>query len=176
MERYAAIIAALKIRTSNKKGRHLSTARAIRLLEEDGVETPEGVVRAPVGLLRRATIDRVLRTSGLDYARVTRPVAAVRFQAKRSNELWQFDMSPSDLKQVEAPLWIEPGRGKPTLMLFRWSMTDRESPTTNIAASMAKMPSLRCASCSTPWLPNRRPSCRSRAFRPQSTWITARSS
>jgi hypothetical protein len=27
-------------------------------------------------------------------------------------------MSPSDLKQVEAPLWIEPGRGKPTLMLF----------------------------------------------------------
>jgi len=60
----------------------------------------------------------VLRASGLDHARVTRPVAAVRFQAKRSNELWQFDMSPSDLKQVEAPLWIEQGRGKPTLMLF----------------------------------------------------------
>ena len=59
MERYAEIIAALKIRTSNKKGRHLSTARAIRLLEEDGVETPEGLVRAPVGLLKRATIDRV---------------------------------------------------------------------------------------------------------------------
>src|SRR3546814_5499436 len=44
--------------------------------------------------------------------------AAVRFQARRSNELWHFDMSPSDLKQVEAPLWIEQGRGKPTLMLF----------------------------------------------------------
>lgn len=27
-------------------------------------------------------------------------------------------MSPSDLKHVEAPLWIEQGRGKPTLMLF----------------------------------------------------------
>jgi hypothetical protein len=27
-------------------------------------------------------------------------------------------MSPSDLKQVEAPLWVEPSRGKPTLMLF----------------------------------------------------------
>src|SRR3546814_16468635 len=52
------------------------------------------------------------------YARVTRPHAAVRFQARRSNELWHFDMSPSDLKQVEAPLWIEQGRGKPTLMLF----------------------------------------------------------
>ena len=118
MERYAEIVAALKIRTSNKKGRHLSTARAIRLLEEDGVETPEGLVRAPAGLLKRATVDRVLRASGLDHARVTRPIAAVRFQAKRSNELWQFDMSPSDLKQVEAPLWIEQGRGKPTLMLF----------------------------------------------------------
>src|SRR3546814_3495388 len=46
------------------------------------------------------------------------PHAAVRFQARRSNELWHFDMSPSDLKQVEAPLWIEQGRGKPTLMLF----------------------------------------------------------
>jgi hypothetical protein len=118
MERYAEIISALKIRTTNKKRRHLSTARAIRLLEEDGVETPDGLVRAPPGLLKRATIDRVLRASGLDYARVTRPIAAVRFQARRSNELWQFDMSPSDLKQVEAPLWIEPGRGKPTLMLF----------------------------------------------------------
>jgi hypothetical protein len=118
MERYAEIVAALKIRTTNKKGRHLSTARAIELLEEDGVETPEGPVRAPAGLLKRATVDRVLRALGLDHARVTRPVAAVRFQAKRSNELWQFDMSPSDLKQVEAPLWIEQGRGKPTLMLF----------------------------------------------------------
>jgi hypothetical protein len=62
------------------------------------------LVRAPSGLLKRATVDRVLRASGLDYARVTRPVAAVRLQSKRSNELWQFDMSPSDLKQVEAPL------------------------------------------------------------------------
>ena len=60
MERYAEIIAALKIRTSNKKGRHLSTARAIRLLEENGTETPEGLVRAPAGLLKRATVDRVL--------------------------------------------------------------------------------------------------------------------
>ena len=87
MERYAEIIAALKIRTLNKQGRHLSTARAIRLLEEDGVETPEGLVRAPAGLLKRPTVDRVLRASGLDHARVIRPVAAVRFQAKRSNEL-----------------------------------------------------------------------------------------
>lgn len=55
---------------------------------------------------------------GLEYARVTRAPAAVRFQARRSNELWQFDMSPSDLKHVKQPLWIESGRGAPTLMLF----------------------------------------------------------
>lgn len=118
MERYAEIVAALKIRTTNKKGRHVSTARAIEFLETDGVETPEGLVKVAPGLLKRATIDRLLRASGLDYARVTRPHAAVRFQSRRSNELWHFDMSPSDLKQVEAPLWIEQGRGKPTLMLF----------------------------------------------------------
>ena len=118
MERYAEIVAALKIRTTNKKGRHVSTARAIEFLETDGVDTPEGLVKVAPGLLKRATIDRLLRSSGLDYARVTRPGAAIRFQARRSNELWHFDMSPSDLKHVEAPLWIEQGRGKPTLMLF----------------------------------------------------------
>ena len=84
----------------------------------DGVETPDGLVKAPPGLLKRATVDRVLRNSGLDHNRVIRPIAAVRFQAKRANELWHFDLSPSDLKQVDAPLWVEPGHGKPTLMLF----------------------------------------------------------
>ena len=42
----------------------------------------------------------------------------MRFQARRSNELWHFDLSPSDLKEVEKPLWFEPGRGSPTLMLY----------------------------------------------------------
>ncbi len=41
MDRYCELIAALKIRTTNKKGRHLSTNRAIELLEEHGVHTPE---------------------------------------------------------------------------------------------------------------------------------------
>jgi hypothetical protein len=118
MERYAEIIAALKLRTLNKKGRHLSTRKAIELLEEDGVETPDGLVRATKGLLSRATVDRFMRQAGYDLARITRPIAAVRFQAKRSNEMWHFDMSPSDLKQVKAPLWIDERRGKPTLMLF----------------------------------------------------------
>jgi transposase len=33
MESYCEIVAAFKIRTSNKKGRHISTTRAIELLE-----------------------------------------------------------------------------------------------------------------------------------------------
>ncbi|WP_448956670.1 IS481 family transposase [Labrys neptuniae] len=118
MERYCEIVAAMKLRTTNKKGRRLSTARVIVLLEEHGIETPEGLVKPAPGVLTRPTIDRYLRERGFDQARLTRAPAVVRFQARRSNELWQFDMSPSDLKQVKQPLWIESGRGNPTLMLF----------------------------------------------------------
>ena len=118
LERYCEIIAALKLRTTNGKGRHLSTGRAVELLERHGVETPDGVVRAPVGRLKRATVDRYLRRWGLVQGQLTRPPAAVRFEAERSNALWQLDLSPSDLKQVEAPPWVEPGRGAPTLMLY----------------------------------------------------------
>jgi hypothetical protein len=65
LERYCEIIAALKLRTTNGKGRHLSTRRAIALLEEHGVETPDGDVRAPAGVLRRATVDRQPPALGL---------------------------------------------------------------------------------------------------------------
>ena len=118
LERYCEIIAALKLRTTNGKGRHLSTGRAIELLERHGVETPDGLVRAPVGRLKRATVDRYLRRWGLVQDQLTRPPAAVRFEAERSNALWQLDLSPSDLKQIKTPPWVEPGRGAPTLMLY----------------------------------------------------------
>ncbi len=39
LERYCEVIAALILRTSNKKGRHLSTSRAIRLLEVSAVNS-----------------------------------------------------------------------------------------------------------------------------------------
>jgi hypothetical protein len=42
LERYCELIAALKLRTTNKQGRHLSTPRAIEILEQYGVETPQG--------------------------------------------------------------------------------------------------------------------------------------
>jgi hypothetical protein len=118
LERYCETIAAMKLRTLNGKGRHLSTAGAIRILEEHGVETPDGPVRLRPGLLSKATANRYLKEWGYDHERMTRPPAAVRFQAEHSNALWHFDLSPSDLKQVDCPSWIEPGRGTPTLMIY----------------------------------------------------------
>lgn len=108
----------MKLRTRNGKGRHLSTVQAIRILEEHGVEAPDGPTRLPPGLLSKATANRYLKEWGYDHERMTRPPAAVRFQAEHSNALWHFDLSPSDLKQVECPSWIEPGRGAPTLMIY----------------------------------------------------------
>ncbi len=69
-------------------------------------------------MLTRSTVNRYLRVWGLDDERLNQPPPAVRFQAEHSNDCWQFDLSPSDLKQVPAPLWVEEGRGAPTLMLF----------------------------------------------------------
>lgn len=57
LERYCELVAALKLRTTNKSGRHLSTQRAVGLLEDYGVETAHGLVRAPKGLLKRPTIN-----------------------------------------------------------------------------------------------------------------------
>ena len=118
LERYCEVIAALKIRTSNKKGRHLSTVQAIRLLEEHGVETPDGLLQAPAALLARTTVNRYLKQWGFDYGTLTRVPPAVRFQARHSNECWHFDLSPSDLKHVKRPAWFEEGRGHPLLMLY----------------------------------------------------------
>ena len=56
----------MKLRTTNLKNRHLSTGRAIELLVEYGIETPDGLVRAPPGLLTRTTVNRYLRHWGLD--------------------------------------------------------------------------------------------------------------
>lgn len=118
LERYCEIIAAIKIRTSNRKGRHLSTVQAIRLLESDGINTPDGHVIVPAGLLKATTVNRYLKKWGYDRDTLLRQPPAVRFQAESSNQCWHFDLSPSDLKHIKSPVWIEPGRGHPLLMLY----------------------------------------------------------
>jgi hypothetical protein len=42
----------------------------------------------------------------------------VRFQARYSNQCWQFDLSPSDMKQLPVPPWVDASRGAPQLMLY----------------------------------------------------------
>ncbi|PSB43731.1 IS481 family transposase [Chamaesiphon polymorphus] len=118
MESYCEIIAAFKIRTSNKKGRHISTTKAIEILEEYGVDTPSGFIQPPPGLLTRTTVNRYLQAWGYDQERMTRQPPAVRFQADNSNDCWHFDLSPSDLKHIAQPAWVEPSRGNPLLMLY----------------------------------------------------------
>lgn len=118
LERYCEVIAAIKIRTTNGKGRHLSTVEAIRLLEEVGIETPDGFLQAPKNRLKRPTVNRYLKQWGYDFHTLNRQPPAVRFQARYSNDCWHFDLSPSDLKHVKKPAWIEPGRGHPLLMLY----------------------------------------------------------
>ena len=120
IERWCEIVAAVKKSTTNRKGRHLSTARALKLVEEHGVHTPDGHRKLAPGLLTISTLNRHMRRLGYDHARMTREPAAVRFQAEHANDLWHFDLSPSDLKQLAVPPpWVDLERGgAPTLMLF----------------------------------------------------------
>jgi hypothetical protein len=110
IERWREIIAAVKVRTTNRKGRHLSTVRILQLLVEHGVETPDGLQKLTPGRLTASTINRHMRRLGYDHKRMTRQPPAARFQAEQSNALWHFDMSPSDLKHLATPPWIDPDR------------------------------------------------------------------
>jgi hypothetical protein len=118
LELYYEVIAALKLRTTNKFGRHLSTSRAIQLLEEHGVKVGLGLIKVLPGLLCRQTVDRYVSRFRLDQVCLLREPPAVRFQAEYSNDCWQFDMSPSDLKHIERPEWVDPAKGVPTLTIF----------------------------------------------------------
>lgn len=118
MERYCEIIAALKIRTLNKNGRHISTVGAIQLLETSGIDSDYGFIKLAPGQLNKATVNRYLQQWNFTLKSVLKDSPAVRFQAKHSNECWQFDLSPSDLKHLQEPIWYDKQRGRPLLMLY----------------------------------------------------------
>jgi hypothetical protein len=118
MERYCELIAAIKLRTSNKQGRCLSTGEAIRLLEEHGMKTPDGFIQPARGLLKVTTVNSHLKRWGYDRSTLLRQPPAVRFQAQHSNDCWQFDLSPSDLKHINKPSWVRDDGGNPQLMLY----------------------------------------------------------
>jgi hypothetical protein len=68
--------------------------------------------------LTRSTANEYLNRWHLGQSRLLRQPPAIRFQAENSNDCWQFDLSPSDLKHIDKPDWIDPSRGMPTLILF----------------------------------------------------------
>lgn len=118
LEEYCQIIAALKLRTNNKKGHHLSTPEAIRILEE-GVQTPKGLIKVPKSLLKKSTINFYLKKWGYNLEALGSEPVVKRFQANYSNECWQFDLSPSDLKDMsEWPEWVNKKSSRPVLMLY----------------------------------------------------------
>ncbi|MBF0227532.1 MAG: transposase family protein [Desulfobacterales bacterium] len=117
MKRYCELIAALKIRTTNKKGHHLSTKECIRLIETYGVETPEGLVKASIGMLKRTTIERYLKRWGFDAESMRIEPPVVHFQAVCSNDCWQFDFSVSDLKKLKGEKISINSNSEPKLML-----------------------------------------------------------
>jgi hypothetical protein len=103
LERYCELVAALKLRTTNKQGRHLSTKRAIELLEEYGVETVQGLVRSPKGVLTRSTVNQYLTLWHLDQPRLRRQPPAVRFQA--ANERHSAPRRQRRVGSVYGPAW-----------------------------------------------------------------------
>ncbi|MCK5232181.1 MAG: DDE-type integrase/transposase/recombinase, partial [Desulfobulbaceae bacterium] len=71
------------------------------------------------GILKKTTVNRYLKKWGFDFRSLDVEPASVRFQANHSNDCWQFDLSPSDLKQLpEWPAWVENRKGRPVLMLY----------------------------------------------------------
>jgi transposase InsO family protein len=98
MQKYCKLIAALKLRSTNKRGRHLSNSACIRILEDFGIETGGELVKVRKGLLKTSTISFYLRRFGLEHSALKIQPPFVRFQAQHSNECWQFDFSHSDFK------------------------------------------------------------------------------
>ena len=80
MERYCEIIAALKIRTLNKNGRHISTVGAIKLLETSGIDSDYGFIKLAPGQLNKATVNRYLQQWNFTLKSVLKDSPAVRFQ------------------------------------------------------------------------------------------------
>ena len=78
LERVCEIVAAMKIRTTNRKGRHLSTVRVLELLEKHGVDAPDGFVKLDKGRITASTLNRHLGRLGYDHGRMIREPPAVR--------------------------------------------------------------------------------------------------
>ena len=99
MRSYLELIATLKICSTKRKGKQLSTPRAIWILEDHGVDVEGKRIMPPKGLLTKSTVNRYLKRLGLTSKNFLCESVVVHFQATLSNECWQLDFTPSDLKK-----------------------------------------------------------------------------
>jgi transposase InsO family protein len=125
MIRYCELIAALKIRSTNRKGKQLSTPRAIDILEKHGIDVEGTRVIAPKGLLTKPTINRYLKRLGLTSKNFRCEPVVKRFQARYSNECWQLDFTPSELKYLPC----EDKKEESKLLLLASVVDDRSGMT-----------------------------------------------
>lgn len=86
-------------------------------METYGIETKEGLVKTPKGLLKKSTISVYLKRFGLDKYSLDIQPAVVHFQAEHSNECWHFDFSHSDYKQLPGEKLQHRSEETPILML-----------------------------------------------------------
>lgn len=100
MLNYCELIAALKMRSTNRKGKQLSTPSAIEILENHGIALENKQIMSPKGLLTKPTVNRYLKRFGLNSKNFRCEPVVVRFEATYSNECWQLDFTPSDLKRL----------------------------------------------------------------------------
>jgi hypothetical protein len=126
LRRFCELVAAIKMRTENKKGRHASTRTAIHILESTGIEVNGVIVKAPPGILKRPTVNRYLRSMGISDKDLAREDLITRFEATYSNAVWQFDLSVSDLKSLDGPI-PEWARDSPKKQLMIYSVVDDKS-------------------------------------------------
>lgn len=114
MLRYCEIIAAMKIMGRNKKNHRISTPRCLDILETTGIFVNNEKVLLPKGLLKKSTVNRYLSKWGFSDKNMSVQPVVTHFEAEHSNECWQFDFTPSDLKRIE---FVPPG-AKLMLALF----------------------------------------------------------
>lgn len=104
---YCKAIAVLQESSSNKKGRHLSTARAIWVLETVGINIDGKSIKLQKNLLTKCMANRYLKKLGLTRKQRLKQPACVRFQAESSNDCWQLDFTESEFRAFPEKIGVK---------------------------------------------------------------------
>lgn len=118
---YCQLIAAMKVRSINTKKHMLSTARCIRLLEDDGVKVKDRIITVPKKLLKVSTVNTYLKKYLISPDDIFTEPTVNHFEASYSNQCWQLDITPSELYRIPSQHPDDPRR------LMAYSVIDDKS-------------------------------------------------